>query len=893
MKLYLSILFFILGIYSLDAQTWISFTDSCFTSGVVGTSFNNTNQLTNNNADLMSWVPGTTSWNGSWPNANLHTPPPDSLANCRGIFCGSGTAWTTGGEGFGIKMTAPLVSGQTYSFGMTYVSDGTGSTGSFAPFVYTSNSTAVPSGTLVGSLQPAGYTWLTSTFTFTATPAQNGDIWLILFTGSSGSSGIVNSLCPDCQVSTGCSLHINLGPDTTICSGQHLTLNAGTITGATYLWQDGSTASTLSVTTPGTYWVHVTSGACTAGDTIVVNTTPLPVVNLGNDTTVCFPNTVVLTAGVSGPTYHWQDNSTSNTYTVSASGSYSVTVTSQGCSSADSVSVTVVPVPAVSVTDTAVCLNQQVVLTATPSSPGGTYIWSPGGATTQSITVNAVSTSTYTVIFSTPGCGSAVDSGTVTIVASPTVSVNDTTICSGRNATLTATPTLGGGTYSWSPGGATTQSITISPTSNTTYTVTYSTLNCGSAVDSGVVTVTPAPLVSVNDTSICSGQSAILTATPTIGGGSYSWSPGGSTTQSITVSPSATSTYTITYSIIGCGNAVDSGIVTITSLPTLSVGADTTICPGGTAMITASPSIPGGTYSWAPVTASTSSVSVSPAAQTTYYVTYSIPGCALASDSETVNVYPAISVALTPEAPSCPTTSDGVITSSVLPAGTYSYLWSDNNTTANDSNLSAGTYILTVTSQNGCTSSNSAVIIPPAPASLAIYPIDTTVMQGSVIDINSVFGGYPTSAISSYSWIPATGLSCYTCANPIDSTGPYTDTLSTYMLIVTYNSGCTVSDSITIHMELLGMSAIPDAFTPNGDGKNDTFMILTKAVSSARLSIYNRWGEQVYTSTDINQGWDGTYKGVPQPTGVYTLFFSAVYLDGKTESRTGAVTLLR
>ena len=893
MKIYTSFLIFFFSIYTLDAQTRINFTDSCFTSGAIGTSFNNTSQLTNNNADLMSWAPGTTSWTGSWPNANLHTPPPDSLANCRGIFCGNGSTWTTGGEGFGIKMTAPLVSGQTYSFGMTYVSDGFGSTGSFAPFVYTSNSTAVPSGTLVGSLPPAGYTWLTSTFTFTATPAQNGDTWLILFTGSSGSSGIVNSLCPDCQTSTGCSLHVNLGPDTTICSGQSLTLNAGAITGATYLWQDGSTASTLSVTTPGTYWVHVTSGACTAGDTIVVNTTPLPVVNLGNDTTVCFPNTVILTAGVAGPTYHWQDGSTSNTYTVSTSGSYSVTVTSLGCSSADSVTVTVVPLPSVSVADTAVCVNQQVVLTATPSSPGGTYLWSPGGATTQSITINATSTSTYTVTFSTASCGSAVDSGTITIVAAPTVSVNDTTICSGRNATLTATPTLAGGTYSWAPGGASTQSITVSPTSDVTYTVTYSTLNCGSAVDSGVITVTPAPLVSVNDTSVCSGQSATLTAIPSIAGGSYSWSPGGGSSQSITVSPSATSTYTLTYSIAGCGTAVDSGIVTITPAPTLSIGADTTICPGGTAILTASSSMAGGTYSWTPVTASTSSVSVSPATQTTYYVTYNIPGCALASDSETVTLYPAISVNLTPEAPSCPTTSDGVITSSVLPAGTYSYLWSDNNTTANDSNLSAGTYRMTVTDQNGCTASNSAVIIPPTPASLAIYPADTTVMQGSIITLNSVFGGYPSSAITSYTWIPATGLSCYTCANPIDSTGPYTDTLSTYVLIVTYNSGCIVSDSVTIHMELLGISAIPDAFSPNGDGKNDTFMILTKAVSSARLSIYNRWGEQVYTSTDINQGWDGTYKGVPQPTGVYTLFYTVVYLDGKTESRTGSVTLLR
>lgn len=839
----------------------------------------------------MSWVPGTSSWTGSWPGANLHEPPPDSLANCRAIFCGNGVTWTTGGEGFGMKMNTALVAGTTYSFGITYVSDGFGSTGAFAPFIYTSSSTGVPSGTLVGSLPPAGYTWLTSTYTFTATAAQNGDTWLILFSGPTGTSGIVNSICPDCQSSPVCNLHVNLGPDTTICSGQRVRLNAGAAT--TYLWQDGSTADTLSVRTPGTYWVHVTSGICTAADTIVIDTIPLPVVNLGNDTSICSPNTVILVAGAPGQTYHWQDNTTANTYTVNASGNYSVTVSSRGCSSTDSVRVTVVTSPTVTVNDTAVCANQPVVFSATSSPAGGTYSWAPGGFNTPSISVNVGATSTYTVTYNT-SCGAAVDSGTITVLAGPVVSVNDTIICAGRSANLTATPNIGGGTYSWSPGGATTPSITVSPTSDATYTVTYNTLHCGSAVDSGIVTVTPAPTLSVNDTSVCAGQSAILTAIPTVSGGTYSWSPGSQTTPSITVSPTATSTFTVTYVVAACGTAVDSGTVTITPAPTVSLGTDTTICPGGTAILAASPSIPGGTYSWTPVTAATSSVNVSPTSQTTYNVTYTIVGCTAATASETVSVYPAVSVTLTPEAPTCPTTSDGIITSVVQPTGTYTYLWSDNNAAANESNLSAGTYRLTVTSQNGCTVSDSAVITAPAVATLMILPPDTTVLQNSVVQLSSVFGVYPSSAITSYSWAPDTGLSCTNCANPFDSIGGgTTDTLTTYMLMVTYNSGCTVSASATVHVQLNGMSAIPDAFSPNGDSRNDTFMILATDVKSSHLTIYNRWGELVFTSTDIHKGWDGNYKGNPQPTGAYPFFYSVEYLNGKTENHTGTVSLFR
>ena len=87
--------------------------------------------------------------------------------------------------------------------------------------------------------------------------------------------------------------------------------------------------------------------------------------------------------------------------------------------------------------------------------------------------------------------------------------------------------------------------------------------------------------------------------------------------------------------------------------------------------------------------------------------------------------------------------------------------------------------------------------------------------------------------------------------------------------------------------------ATPDAFTPNGDNSNDTFKILAISVKEFKLTIYNRWGGLLFESNDVNNGWDGTYKGQPQPEGTYLYFFTLTYLNNKTVSQEGTLTLLR
>ena len=133
---------------------------------------------------------------------------------------------------------------------------------------------------------------------------------------------------------------VNLGPDTTLCNGQILTLNAGNA-GDTYQWSNGSNSQAITIFQTGNYWVNVSNGTCAAADTIQVNLGNNLAVNLGPDTSICSPNTVILNPNIAGATYIWQNGSINPTFTVTQGGEYSVTATLSGCSGSDSVTISI------------------------------------------------------------------------------------------------------------------------------------------------------------------------------------------------------------------------------------------------------------------------------------------------------------------------------------------------------------------------------------------------------------------------------------------------------------------------------------------------------------------------------------------------------------------------
>jgi gliding motility-associated-like protein len=109
------------------------------------------------------------------------------------------------------------------------------------------------------------------------------------------------------------------------------------------------------------------------------------------------------------------------------------------------------------------------------------------------------------------------------------------------------------------------------------------------------------------------------------------------------------------------------------------------------------------------------------------------------------------------------------------------------------------------------------------------------------------------------------------------------------------NGTATCYGSATLFVDVLPEDPvyIPNAITPNGDGNNDVFFIYGRDIKTVNLQIFNRWGEKVFDSNNQWLGWDGTYRGQPQNTGVFTYKADITFLNEKTKQRIGSLTLIR
>ncbi|MCB2219375.1 MAG: gliding motility-associated C-terminal domain-containing protein [Bacteroidetes bacterium] len=212
------------------------------------------------------------------------------------------------------------------------------------------------------------YFWQDSTTNQTCTINGTGIYW-VMVTDDKGCSAI-----DSIEVGYSPALSINLGADTTICMGDDFYLSPGNGF-ASYLWQDGSNEASILVNNPGTYWVYVTDpNGCSGGDTIVIGMKPSPNVSLGNDTTICVGQTLLLEPEGQYTSYLWQDNSTLPFYTVSTSGLYSVTVANNfNCTASAEIYVDV-SAPQIDLgPDTIVCEGDELILDA--GSGYLSYLW--------------------------------------------------------------------------------------------------------------------------------------------------------------------------------------------------------------------------------------------------------------------------------------------------------------------------------------------------------------------------------------------------------------------------------------------------------------------------------------------------------------------------------------
>jgi PKD repeat protein len=570
-----------------------------------------------------------TSYSWSFPGG---TPSTSTAASPTVTYSTAGT--------YNVVLTATNGSGSNTTTMTNYV---TVNAVPAAPTVTTGGATTFCSGGSVTLTSSAGnsYLWSTGATTQSITATTAGTYTVQVSSAAScqsaASSPTTVTVNPTPSAPT-----ISAGGATTFCAGGSVTLTS--TTGNSYLWSNGATSQSITVTTAGTYTCKVVSAlGCQSPNsntiTVTVNTAPAaPNITAGGPITFCSGGSVTLTS-TSGTSYLWSNGATSQTITATTSGTYTVQVTNGvGCQSAASsaTTVTVNPTPAApNVTAggaTTFCSGGSVTLT---SSAGNAYLWS-NGATTQSIT--ATTAGTYTVQVTNPsGCQSAASAATTVTVnptpAAPNVTASGaTTFCSGSSVTLTSSA---GNAYLWS-NGATTQSITATTAGTYSVQVANATGCQSTASSTTTVTVNPTPAIALGtltNPSSCGSTTGSIAISGT-GSGSVSWSgaASGSTTVAslpTTIPNLAAGSYTLVLtSAAGCASNTITGSLTDPGAPTPPVitSSSAILCPGGTVTLTSSyPS--GNTWS---TLATTSSITITSAG--TYSVQVTNAGCTSTSN---------------------------------------------------------------------------------------------------------------------------------------------------------------------------------------------------------------------------------------------------------------------
>jgi|TARA_R110000737_G_scaffold352335_1_gene397904 gliding motility-associated-like protein len=417
--------------------------------------------------------------------------------------------------------------------------------------------------------------------------------------------------------------------------------------------------------------------------------------------------------------------------------------------------------------------------------------------------------------------------------------------------------------------------IYLEPNTTTNYTV-FGKVNfldcCGSVTDSVfTLTVNPNPTVVANASSIaiCDGDSTQLTGS---GASTYVWDNG--VTDGDYVSPTATTTYqVIGTNTFGC---IDSNDVTVTVNPTPIVSANTDndfFCIGGNITLTGSGAT---TYLWN--NGVTDNVPFAPSATTTYLVAGANAFNCVDTASITITVYQLPIVQANASSFGVCVGQSATVTGSGSPATTY--IW-DNGVTDGISFIPSvtATYTVIGTDVNGCQNTDDVEVVVFPVEDFYLGP-DTTIcpQDGIILFANQVFAAYQWN----------TGI-----------TGPSlnVNTDGTFVLTVTDNNGCTYTDNqmITLGEDCFQTIYIPNAFTPNSDEFNSYLRTTGDNIDLFQITIFNRWGEVMFISNDINQYWDGTYNGGVCPDGVYN--YSVLYTtnsgnDDKLRLN-GSVTILR
>ncbi len=733
---------------------------------------------------------------------------------------------------------------------------------------------------------------------------------------------------------------VNAGAAVTLCNGEFTVLQG---TGAdSYAWDNGLGVGNnfnVSPVTTTTYEVTGTdANGCVNTDQVTVAVNPLPTASIAGTTSICendaSPNITITGANGTAPyTFTYNINggtdivvgSAGNDAVISVpnspAGTYTYNIVSvedasaTNCSQAQVGSATVTinpnPTPAI-VGDIDYCEG----FTATISADAvyTTYDWSTG-ANTQSIDVTAADNPiTLTV---TNGFGCSGISGAYNVIENPTPIVNagnDVTICVGSQTTLSAT---GAVTYVWDNGLGAGNNFDVSPAVNTTYTVVGTDANGCVGTDDMEVIVNDPPTATIDGTAtLCENDpspsvtftgangTAPYIFTYTINGGPDLTVNSGAGNDAVIVvpnNPAGTYVYDLVHveesSANNCGqDQVGSVTITINGLPNVIAGTDIVACDGDEVTLNASGAVD---YVWD--NGVTDGVPFTPV-NGIYTVTgIDANGCEN-SDDVLITVSPVPVPSFDVDVPICEpfivtltNTTPGVSANCVWQLTGQAPINGCGPITLTLADYGAYDVTLTTSNAAGCSASVTeldAFTLEESPNAAFSPPFaDISSLNTEVNFINNSTGA------TSYEWHFGDGTANSNATNP-SHTYPDESGYYSVMLVATSNSGCVDTAYGNIRVRLEVIYYVPNTFTPDNDSHNQFFKpVFTSGYDpyDYTLLIFNRWGEIVFESHDVDRGWDGTYAGnyvVQDGTYTWKIEFKTIETDERVMD-IGHVNVLR
>lgn len=602
------------------------------------------------------------------------------------------------------------------------------------------------------------------------------------------------------------------------------------------------------------------------------------------------------------------------------------------------------------------CANSQATLSINNPQTGFTYNWyssATGGTvlasgatfTTPVLTANATY---YAEAVNSTGCVSGTRAvANVTVNPAPQNPVvtavggsTNPTICSNSTITLNATSTTANVTFNWynvATGGTPIATGASYTTGNLTTTTTIyaeavangtgcvSNARTGITINISAPPTTPVPVAAT--VNACNGSPATLSVSNPVAGVTYRWYDASKTTV-LATGPSyttgnitANATYYVDATAGSCSSpALASVQVTVVPIPGAPVLASNAVnnCSGSQATLSVASPQTGYTYNWyaaatggSPLNSGTSFITPALTVNTTYYAeAVNSNGCSSATrTSVTVTVLPV------PPTPTLAATGTDICAGSTTtlavsnPDGTLTYRWYTQATggtavstgaTFNTPTLNANTtYYVEAGNGGGCVSTTRATVTVQVR-----QPLAKPVVSVGTATNNSV----------TFQWPAVPGAASYQVS--LDNGATFTSPSSGAAGLNHTVAGLQPNQAVTIVVKAFGSVAcqlsalsdavtgrslnpfgdglyIPNAFSPNGDGKNDIFQVYGTNVKSVTIWVYNQWGSLMLQTSNNAAGWDGTYKGTPQPVGVYVYYVEAIMNDAQKVTKKGTVTLLR